>query len=388
MRVCLAQNVSLSDHMALSTHLRSISKYLADEADIELILLPLKGKKIPSDIPDSIEIHEINGSLYSLSGNLKYSYNLYKKLNEINKQKHIDVIHCLNPNSSVFGAALFKRRSPETRIIYDFRSPWIEMSIARGSIPAYAASVYRRIAYFSETILNEYVDGYIFITEGLKKFYEKKIRLDSKPIEIIPSGVDTGIFSKKDPDIIRNKYNLKNSDLLLGYIGGIAKMRELDFILRSFKKLTEVDKNYKLMLVGDGDDKENLEASTRKLNIQDNVIFTGEVPYEQVPYYISALDMGICHLPDRFIYRYSFPLKILEYLACGVPVIASDMEAHSELKTKIKGINIYNRKDDLEELIKNIANYKADPEEIEKFEWTELTRDLSIFYSKMVSHEN
>lgn len=378
MRVCIAQNVSLSDHLALSTYLRSISKYLANEKNIELVLLPLKGTNIPDDIPNNIEIHEISGNLYSPKGNIQYSYNLYKKLNEISKEKQIDIIHCLYPNSSVAGAALFKRKSPRTRIIYDVRSPWIEMSVERGSIPPYAAPVFRRIAYLAESFLDKYVDRYIFITEGLKKFYENKIKLDSKHFDVIPSGVDLNLFSIKDTRAVRDQYNLKDDDFLLGYVGGIARMRELDFVLRAFKKLTETDGNYKLMFVGDGDDKGYLEALTRELQIQDKVIFTGRVPYEQVPYYMSAFDAGICHLPDRLVYRYSFPMKVLEYLACSIPVLASDIEAHREIGKQLEGVYIYEN----EEGFKNFVLDRLNPEfrtrrsRIDLFSWENLTNKI------------
>lgn len=244
MKVYIAQNVSLSDHLALSTYLRSISKYLAKQKDIELTLLTLRGSKIPEDLPKNIDVCEINANLYSIKGNLRYSIDLYNKLKELNKKEDIDLIHCLYPNSSVLGAALFKRKSQKTKIIYDIRSPWIEMSIERDSIPKYMAPIYRKVAYLSESFLDKYMSGYIFITEALKKFYENKIKLDLKSFDIIPSGVDLNFFLRKDPSIIRDKYNLKSDDFLLGYVGGISRMRELDFILEVFKELYKTDKNY------------------------------------------------------------------------------------------------------------------------------------------------
>lgn len=381
MRICIAQNVSLSDHYALSTYLRSISKYLAQDRDIELILLPLKGTRIPDDIPKNVEIHEINGSLYSPKGNIQYSYNLYKKLDEINKKKPIDVVHCLYPNSSVLGAALFKRKFPKTKIIYDVRSPWVEMSIERGSIPTYVAPIFRRVVYFGESILDKYVDGYIFITEGLKRIYENKIKLDSKPFHIIPSGVDSNLFSRKNPNIIRDKYNIKDNEYLLVYVGGIAKMRKLDVILKGFKKLIDNDKNYKLMIVGDGDDRNDLELLTKELYIEKNVIFTGRIPYDEVPFYMSASNAGLCHLPDIFVYRHSFPMKILEYLSCGIPVIASDIDANREISKKIDNIYLYNHIDDFEDM-KNVM-YKKSDNRLDKYDWTNICAEIKMIWENM-----
>ena len=374
MKVCIAQNVSLSDHLALSTYLRSISKYLAKQEDIELTLLTLKGSRIPKDLSQSVDIHEINGDLYSIKGNMKYAFGLYKKLKEIDKKEKIDIIHCLYPNSSVLGAALFKRTSPKTKIIYDIRSPWIEMSIEKGSIPKSVVLAYRRIAYLGENFLTHYVDGFIFITEGLKKFYEKKIKLDSKPVDIIPSGVDLNLFSKRDPSIIRDKYNLKEDDFLIGYVGGISKMRELDFILKAFKELNKTNKNYKLMFVGDGDDKKHLETLVKELQVENNVIFTGRVLYEEVPYYMSAFNVGLCHLPDKLVFRYSFPMKVLEYLACGTPVLASDIEAHREIAKKINNIYLYNSIISFINKFEDVCYEKNN--NIEKYNWKNICKEI------------
>ena len=387
MKVCIAQNVSLSDHLALSTYLRSISKYLAKQKDIELILLTLRGSKIPEDLPKNIDICEIDASLYSMKGNLKYSIGLYKKLKELNKKEDVGLIHCLYPNSSVLGAALFKRKHKKTKIIYDIRSPWIEMSIERGSVPQYIAPIYRRVAYFSESFLGKYVDGYIFITEGLKRFYENKIKIDSKSFDIIPSGVDLNLFSKKDPIIIRDKYNLKEDDFLIGYVGGISKMRELDFILKAFKELNKTNKNYKLMFVGDGDDKKHLETLVKKLQVENKVIFTGRIPYEEVPYYMSAFDVGLCHLPDKLVFRYSFPMKVLEYLACGTPVLASDIEAHREIAKHIRSISIYKDGYDIQTSIKKTMHNKVKSKLPINYEWEIMARKIVKIYNKVIGDE-
>lgn len=378
MNVCIAQNVSLSDHLALSTYLRSISKYLAKHEDINLILLPLKGTSIPDDISTNIEIHEIDGNLYSIKGNIQYSYNLYKKLNEINKEKPIDLVHCLYPNSSVFGAVFFKKRSPKTRIIYDVRSPWIDMSVERGSIPMYIAPIYRKIAYSTEVFLDRYVDEYIFITEGLKKLYQNKIKWNSKVISIIPSGVDLHSFSKKDPQIIRTKYGVRKDDFLLGYIGVISSTRELNFILRSLKELSSKNENYKLMFVGNGDDKENLEKISSELEIENKVIFTNKINYEYIPYFTSAFDAGICHLPNNLIFRYSFPLKILEYLACEIPVLASDIKAHRDILSETGNIYLYNDEMSFIHQIDKIENDndKSNITNVDNYDWSVISQKI------------
>ena len=71
------------------------------------------------------------------------------------------------------------------------------------------------------------------------------------------------------------------------------------------------------------------------------MIFTGSVPHREVPRYISAADYGLAHIPDLKVYRHSFALKILEYLGCGIPVLATGMQAHKEIIKKVTGVFLY-----------------------------------------------
>ena len=382
MHICIVQNVSLTDHLGLSTYLRSISMHLPAQCDANISIIIQKGSKAIDDLPATVKVYEIDSDLYSLKGNIKYMVKLYKKLKEINLLQHIDIIHCLYPNSAVAGAVLFKRTSPKTKIIYDLRSPWIEMSITRGSIPTYMAPLYRKAAYFTEYILSKNVDGFIFITEGLKRFYEHKIKIDSKPFKIIPSGVDLDYLTKRDPQIIRNKYGIKSSDFLLGYVGVVSSMRELNFILKAFAKLTNQDRNYKLMFVGDGDDKANLEELAKALNVENYVFFTGNISYEEIPYYISAFDIGICHLPDKLVFMNSFPMKILEYLACRTPVLASNIEAHVEISKQNKNIHLYR---DVPTFIDCLDSRKYDYDEnIRSYGWNATCKNIADVWNNVL----
>jgi len=385
MHICIVQNVSLTDHLGLSTYLRSISMHLPKQCDANISIIIQKGSKPIDDLPATVKVYEIDSDLYSLKGNIKYMVKLYKKLKEINLLQQIDIIHCLYPNSAVAGAVLFKRTSPKTQIIYDLRSPWVEMSITRGSIPTYIAPLYRKAAYFTEYILSKNVDGFIFITEGLKRFYEHKIKIDSKLLKIIPSGVDLDYFTTRDPNIIRNKHGIKSSDFLLGYVGGVSSMRELDFILKAFAKLTNQDSKYKLMFVGDGNDKANLEGMSKNLSVEDSVSFTGNISYEDISYYISAFDVGLCHLPDKFVFRHSFPMKVLEYLACGTPVLASDIEAHGEIAKQLNNVYIYNNETDFIAFVLNgLPEFKSDDAKIQYYSWPNLTNEIINSYEGLL----
>ncbi len=97
-----------------------------------------------------------------------------KELHKTNRKKEIDVIHALYPNSSVLSvlASKFIARLPSTvSLLYDIRSPWINMGVKRGDV----SENLRQIAYFFEGFVLRRVDGVIFITRELEELYRKFI---------------------------------------------------------------------------------------------------------------------------------------------------------------------------------------------------------------------
>jgi len=141
----------------------------------------------------------------------------------------------------------------------------------------------------------------------------------------LPLGIEPKIFESKlsKESAIRKKYCLKGSDFLYIYVGTIAKIRELKTVVKAFKKIVEVNPNAKLLLVGDGDDLQNLKEGVRNWRIDDNVIFTGRAPYWDVPSYIGIADVGLSLIYPRKCYYVSSPCKLFEYMALKKPIIAN-----------------------------------------------------------------
>lgn len=387
--VFIIENTELGSCLPLSVYLTELLKNYVIQEKLNLNLIIAKSESIPEEIKNKVpKIHQIDASLYSLKDNLKFSLGTFKILRKENKKQRINIIHCLYPNSSLLGTVLFKILCNwEVKIIYDVRSPWIDMSVERGYINKFIAPIYKTLLYLEEFLLCRFVNYFVFITEGLKRYYAKKIFLNNKKTIVIPSGVDTNQFTFRKGDI-RQKYRIKNNELLLGMVGTLGEERELDFVIKAFKNLLQVDKRYKLMIVGDGAAKKELEKLSKDLKINGYTIFTGKIDHQLIPKYISSFDMGICHLPDIFIFRQSFPLKILEYLSCGIPVLASNIKAHQEIAKNLRDIYIYNLEES--DFIKTINRVNLNkPSLINKerlknnYDWGSLSKKYNLIYENL-----
>jgi len=362
-----------------------LTKYLNRQEGLELIILTSKGGGFPPSLGEGLDVSEIDSDLYSIGGNLRYAMKLTDKLREIERAGHIDIIHCLYPFSSLLGAVLFRRRNPDVKIVYDLRSPWIDMSVERGSIPKGFERPFMLTAYSFEKVLVDNVNALIFITEGLRDYYNCKISLSDKPYSVVPSGIDMEQFSMRANDTIRRAYGIGDDELVLGYAGGISHMRNLEQVIQGFEMALRARKDIRLLFVGDGDSLATLKSLSRRMGLDDTVIFTGKVHFDEVPNYISAMDIGLCHLPDKMVFRYSFPMKILEYLACGVQVLASNIHAHREIVRELDGITLY---DDTASLASAILNArkreKKVPAGLARFNWTNISLEVRNLWEKVV----
>lgn len=139
----------------------------------------------------------------------------------------------------------------------------------------------------------------------------------------VPEGIDPEIFRDQDCTDVCEKYPLGESNVII-YVGTLGKGRHLEVLIKAFSDIRKMTSNVKLLMVGEGDGREDLEKICCELGMGDDVIFTGEIPMSDVPSYISASDIGISPVPPYSFYKMSSPIKMFEYMAMGIPVIANE----------------------------------------------------------------
>lgn len=385
--ICIIQNVELGTTEALSVFLTNITKnFSADTTIVDLIVSD--ASRSPKDLIEQVHtIYTTRTKLYSILDNFIFSLKTFTFLRKIQKALYVDVLHCIRPNSSLLGAVFFKFFiNPQVKIIYNVRGPWIDVAILRKHVNPLFSRLFKHVAYFSEFVLSKFVWRFVFVSIPLRDFYSRKLKLKSEKTFVIPPGVDLShFFYKKDSDMKRMLFNNQH-DIVIGHVGGLAFERDLSFLIQAFQQLHQTDSNYKLVFVGDGPAKKQLETLSSKLELSQSILFTGSVNRENVPKYLSALDIGICHLPDTLAYRCSFPLKVLEYLACGLPVLASNIIAHAEIAKSLDNVHLYDLS--LESLAKKIVFLSQDKnnlqhqvqDKIRQYDWSVLAKRYDQIY--------
>lgn len=145
----------------------------------------------------------------------------------------------------------------------------------------------------------------------------RNLKIPKSKFSTIPNGVDIEMFR----NIKNAKDELGLEGFIVGYVGVLREWVDLEPV---FKALKYLDQNIKLLVVGsEGRFKEKQDLA-KKYGIDHRVIFTGMVPYSQVPKYISAMDVGLIPFKEGSVSENALPIKLFEYMACEKPVISTE----------------------------------------------------------------
>jgi glycosyltransferase involved in cell wall biosynthesis len=162
-------------------------------------------------------------------------------------------------------------------------------------------------------IFHNFVD--VITTESVTgKRTLEKWGVPEKKISILPVGIKTNkmVFSLEKKTELRKKFQIPADTIIVGYLGKMVKFYSLENILYAVSKLPTVSKQVKLLFIGDGPYKPDLENLAQKLQLP--IIFTGNIPHNEVFAYYSLMDVFIFPLN-------SLAIKIGEILSIKGPIL-------------------------------------------------------------------
>jgi len=192
---------------------------------------------------------------------------------------------------------------------------------------------FKRLATFFEKWIFSNVDGIIFISTYFQKLAEANYP-NIAPSKVCPNAVNLDHFIISDMDKSASKEKLDLSGkTVVGYVGAFVDWHGIDWFVEGIVERLKDHPDLVLLLVGDGDSYGSVEQCIRDADVEDQVVLTGRVPHIQVPEYLKAMDFGI--LPDSNYY--GSPMKLFEFMAMKVPMVAPDFSPIAEVVTD--GVN-------------------------------------------------
>lgn len=175
-----------------------------------------------------------------------------------------------------------------------------------------------------------------------------------EPITIIPTGVDLTKFQAKATQDLRQKYHLSKQTPLVLTLSRLAFEKDIDQLIAAFPAILQRVKDAKLMICGDGPAKEALQSQVAQLNLQDAVIFTGEIDNDQVASYYQMADVFASASVSE-----SQGLTYIEALAAKVKVVAKHSPYTDEL---LDNVNIGMTVEDQTQMVEAISEYLLNPQ--------------------------
>jgi glycosyltransferase involved in cell wall biosynthesis len=145
-------------------------------------------------------------------------------------------------------------------------------------------------------------------------------------IRVLPSGVDTQMFSPgpRNTDLLQ-RWGIGPEDPVILFMGTIYKFSGLDRIIREFPHVLSRHPNARLLIVGCGEDEDRLKQLSKDVGLSNHIIFGGLHPYSALVDIIRSSDICINPFELNSITRDILPTKLFQYLACGKPVVATEL---------------------------------------------------------------
>lgn len=269
-----------------------------------------------------------------------------------------------------------------------------------------------RLANFEKTLLNIWgSDVYEFPNKSKlkKRILEKNLKganylastshimaretkkYTDKEISITPFGVNVKLFFPL-------KSREKEEEIIIGTVKTLKEKYGIDYLIKAFGEVLKkcrkknLNKNLKLLIYGEGEQKEELIKLTKKLGLEDKIKFKGYIKNKKVPEAINEMDIFCVPSISN---SESFGVAAVEAMACGVPVVSSDADGFTEvMKDGVTGYIVPKRA--IRELSDKIYELVIDEEKrkvfgkngrkrvLELYDWNKNVDDMIDIYKKII----
>jgi len=279
-----------------------------------------------------------------------------------------DVIY--NYNTLISGRYIAKLL--KIPMVYDIADDLPEMIANSPQIPKALRSIGR---FLGMHLVKKTIASSIMV-DATSTVFKDQFSIASNKFSLIPNGVNTNIFCPMDAsEVLLSRFSINKEDYVLGYVGVLREWVDLTPVYITLTKIPGL----KLLIVGEEGEMTKNQNLVQEMGLSDRVVFTGAVPYEEVPQYLSLCDACLIPFRQNLISQNAIPLKLFEYMACNKPVISSSIIGVKS----IAGDNILyaDTSKEYEEIINNLIHNVVKTKSMRDFvvanyDWENLAKQL------------
>ena len=310
--ICADDGIPIRGHKGASVHVRMLIQAFAELGHAVTLLTPRPGPaKGTQPQADMVQIP----ARASVS---------HPRIQKLLAEQSFDLIYERYSLWSELGAEIAEATG--IPVVLEVNAP-LRLEASRSRDLAYETAGTEQPALAMEHHQLSAADHVVVVSKWLAKYVVEQ-GVDPARLHIMPNGVDPQQFH---PAVrggeIHHRYGLHDK-IVVGFVGRPRPWHDLETLLTAVSHLRETDPRYHLLLVGQMPD--DIEKQLANHNLQEAATVTGPVPHAEVPQHIAAMNVAVSPHHQLADFYYS-PLKLFEYLACGVPTVAARLGQQADI---------------------------------------------------------
>ena len=237
----------------------------------------------------------------------------------------------------------------------------------------------------------------VVLSEHAREWAIENLHVSVDRVDVVINGVDLSRFSPTQPKA-RNKFlsSLGNHPIV-GYVGTFIEWQGVFEFVRVAALIAAQRPDVRFLMVGYGPDFERTKQMATQFSLEDRLVFTGNVPSEDVPGYLAAMDVVLLPRPPQLSNQVAVPLKLLEAMAMGKAIVVTPVAGLSEIihdqetgiiagpATEDIALAVLRLLDDIE--LRSVISGKARSFVETKYTWSVAVSNLFISYQKATGRQ-
>ena len=336
-----------------SAFLLDFSKYLIEAHEYDVTFICDKNEDFPNLLSQGMHYIPVRMKRGISFDGLRVIYELVK----IFKNENFDIVQFATPNASLYASIASRLSGVKNRLYTHWGSRYMGYD---GGVSRFIFKSLEKISCANASIIE--TESFSLMEYSIKDGLYPRDKA-----HVVWNGSACGvklekyILTNKDKwrSEVRKKYNIPEDSIVFGWCGRITRDKGHNELFEAFREINKTNKSARLLMVGRYDNVETIDKELFEwAQACPEVIFTGLVPYNEVPMMYSAMDV-FCSLS----YREGFGLVVIEAAAMRLPGIVTDVPGQVDtIDPDVTGISVHSH--DVNTVVDAMKYCIANPERV------------------------